>query len=62
MKQNTKHTLQILEERNQKIENEEVSLEGVAIVTLDVESMTDELARVARAEFWMEEEIVTRKV
>ena len=53
--QDTKHTLQILEEINQKVENEEVSLEGVAIVTLDVESMynniTDELARVASSEF-----------
>ena len=53
--QDTKHTLQIIEEINQKVENEEVSLDGVAIVTLDVESMynnmTNELARVASCEF-----------
>ena len=47
--QDTKHTLQILEEINSKIENGEVSLDGVALVTLDVESMynnmTEDLAR-----------------
>ena len=53
--QDTKHTLQILYEINQKIENSDVSLEGVAMVTLDVESMynnmTDELAGGACKEF-----------
>ena len=37
--QDTKHLLQIIDEINQKILDEEVSLDGVALVTLDVESM-----------------------
>ena len=45
----------MIEEINVKIENGEVSLEGVALVTLDVESMynnmTDELAGGATEEF-----------
>ena len=49
--QDTKHLLQIIDEINQKILEEEVSLDGVALVTLDVESMynnmPEELARVA---------------
>ena len=53
--QDTKHTLQILEDINKKIDQGEMSLEGVAIVTLDVESMytnmTSELARAASCEF-----------
>ena len=35
----TKHMLQIIDEINLKIEKNEVSLDGVALVTLDVESM-----------------------
>ena len=46
--QDTKHVLQIIDEINQNIEAGEVSLDGVALVTLDVEAMynnmTDELA------------------
>ena len=46
--QDTKHTLQIIEEINEKINQKTFTLEGVALVTLDVESMynfmTDELA------------------
>ena len=53
--QDTKHTLQILEDINQKVENEELSLEGVALVSLDVESMynnmSEELAGGATREF-----------
>ena len=53
--QDTKHTLQLLEDINKKVDEGEVSLEGVAIVTLDVESMytnmTSELVRVACSEF-----------
>ena len=53
--QDTKHTLQIIEEINSKIEKGEVSLDGVALVTLDVEAMynnmSDELARGASKEF-----------
>ena len=53
--QDTKHLLQIIEEINLKIENEEVSLSGVAIVTLDVVSlynnMTEDLAGGACKEF-----------
>ena len=45
--QDTKHVLQIIDEINQNIEAGEVSLDGVALVTLDVEAMynnmTDEL-------------------
>ena len=53
--QDTKHTLQIIKCINEKVEKGEVSLDGVAIVTLDVESMytnmTSELARAACSEF-----------
>ena len=53
--QDTKHTLQILEEINEKIDSGEFSLEGVALVTLDVESMynnmTKDLARVATSQY-----------
>ena len=52
--QDTKHTLQIIEEINQRIHNNEVSMDGVAIVTLDGEAMYNnmpgELARVASTE------------
>lgn len=45
----TKHTLQVIEELNNKIENEELSLEGVALITLDVDKMynniTEDLGR-----------------
>ena len=37
--QDTKHTLQIVENINEKIESGEFSLEGVALVTLDVDKM-----------------------
>ena len=53
--QDTKHTLQILENINEKVDRGEVSLDGVALVTLDVESMytnmTSELARAACSEY-----------
>ena len=53
--QDTKHTLQIIEEINSKIVKGEVSLGGLALVTLDVEAMynnmTDELAMGASKEF-----------
>ena len=53
--QDTKHVLQLIEDINQKIENKEVSLTGVALVTLDVESMynnmTEELAGGASKSF-----------
>ena len=53
--QDTKHTLQIIEEINQSIESGELSLEGVALVSLDVESMynnmSEELAGGATREF-----------
>ena len=35
----TKHTLQVIEDLNQQIEDGEVSLDGVAVVSLDVVSM-----------------------
>ena len=37
--QDTKHVLQLIEDTNKKIDDNELSLEGVALVTLDVESM-----------------------
>jgi hypothetical protein len=53
--QDTKHVLQIIDEINQKIDKNEVSLSGVAMVTLDLESMynnmTDDLAGGATCEF-----------
>ena len=35
----TKHTLQLIEELNEKIEKGALSMEGVALVTLDVDQM-----------------------
>ena len=35
----TKHTLQLIEDLNQKIDRGEISLEGVSLVTLDVDKM-----------------------
>ena len=53
--QDTKHLLQIIEEINQKSLEEEVSLDGVALVTLHVEpmynKMPEEVAKVASKEF-----------
>ena len=53
--QDTKHTLQIIEDINQSIDNGELSLEGVALVSLDVESMynnmSEQLAGGATKEF-----------
>ena len=53
--QDTKHVLQLIEKINQHVENGEASLTGVALVTLDVESMynnmTEELAGGASREF-----------
>ena len=53
--QDTKHLLQIIEEINQKSLEEEVSLDGVALVTLDADSMynniPEELAMVASKDF-----------
>ena len=44
----TKHVLQIIEDINEKIDRGEFSLEGVGLITLDVEkmynTMTEELA------------------
>ena len=37
--EDTKHTLQVIEDFNDKVDCGEVSLEGVALVSLDVESM-----------------------
>ena len=53
--QDTKHVLQIIDDINKKVNTGEVSLDGVALVTLDVEAMynnmTDELAGGATKEF-----------
>ena len=53
--QDTKHVLQLVDEMNKKVETGEISLDGVALVTLDVEAMynnmTDELAGGASKEF-----------
>ena len=53
--QDTKHTLQIIEDINQQIEDGQMSLEGVALVSLDVESMynnmSEELAGGATKDF-----------
>ena len=50
-----KHTLQVIEDINDKIRDGEMSLDGVALVSLDVEAMynnmTSELARVASSDF-----------
>ena len=37
--QDTKHTLEIIQDINQRMDRGELSLDGVAIVSLDVESM-----------------------
>ena len=42
--EDTKHTLQIIEDLNEKIEAGEVSLEGVALVSLDVDSMYNNMS------------------
>ena len=53
--QDTKHTLQIIEEINDKVESGNLSLDGVAIVSLDVENMynnmSEELGTGATQEF-----------
>ena len=53
--QDTKHTLQILDEVNQKIDSGEFSLEGVGVVSLDVDkmynNMTEDLGVGACTEF-----------
>ena len=53
--QDTNHVLQIIDDINKKVDTGEVSLDGVALVTLDVEAMynnmTDELAGGATKEF-----------
>ena len=53
--QDTKHLLQLIDEINEKSESGGFSLKGVAMVTLDVESMynnmTEELAGAASKEF-----------
>ena len=42
--EDTKHTLQIIEDLNDKIDAGEVSLEGVALVSLDVDSMYNNMS------------------
>ena len=37
--QDTKHTLQVIEELNEKVEQGDINLEGVALVSLDVENI-----------------------
>ena len=53
--QDTRHLIQIIEEINQKSLEKEVSLDGIALVTLDVESMynnmPEELTMVASKDF-----------
>ena len=50
-----KHTLQIVEEINDKIESGETTLDGVALVSLDIESMynnmSEDLGTTAAKEF-----------
>ena len=52
--QDTKHTLEIIEDINKKVDSGELSLEGVAVVSLDVESMytnmTKDLGKTASKE------------
>ena len=54
--EDTKHTLKIIDEINMKIDKNEFTLEGVALVTLDVEAMynnmTEEVAKGACKYFW----------
>ena len=40
----TKHTIQIIEDLNNKIDEGKMDLEGVAIVSLDVESMYNNMS------------------
>ena len=53
--QDTKHTLQVIEDINNKIDSGELSLDGVGVVTLDVESMyknmSEELGTAASKEY-----------
>ena len=44
--EDTKHTLQILENLNEKIEGGELDMEGVALVSLDVDSMYNNMSEV----------------
>ena len=40
-----KHTLQVIEETNERIQSGEISLDGVALVSLDVEAMYNNMTR-----------------
>ena len=40
----TKHTLQVIEDINGKIDDDEITLDGVAVVSLDVESMYNNMS------------------
>ena len=42
--QDTKHTLQVIEELNEKVEQGDINLEGVALVSLDVENMYNNMS------------------
>ena len=42
--QDTKHTLQVIEEINERIDKGEVNLDGVALVGLDVENMYNNMS------------------
>jgi hypothetical protein len=42
--EDTKHTLQIIEELNEKIDLGEIDMEGVALVSLDVDSMYNNMS------------------
>jgi hypothetical protein len=57
--QDTKHTLQIIENINQKIDCGEISLEGVSLVSYDVEKMYNNITRdmgiQAAQKFWSQE-------
>ena len=61
--QDTKHTLQMIEEINQKIDDHEVSMDGV-IVTLDVEAMYNNMnwQGLSVVNFSMGGGVVTKKV
>ena len=60
--QDTKHTLQLLEEFNEKIVSGEETLEGVALVSLDVDkmynNMTEELG-VGACKEYLESKVLT---
>ena len=51
-----KHTLRIIEELNDQVNSGDLDLDGVALVSLDVESMynnmTEQLGTGARRNFW----------